>query len=167
MGQYPAHQGDHDRALVVGQRAVTLAETCADRVLQVETHYWVGTVYAGLGDDGQALEHLRQSLTAIPSERRDERFALGGVPSVQCRGHIVQCLAEQGRFAEGCIYLDDAVRIAERVEHTITLLHAYFAVGFLSLRRGDSVRAIPTLERGLALAQSRRQRLPSPGLPPS
>jgi tetratricopeptide (TPR) repeat protein len=162
MAQYLAHQGDHDRALVTGQRAITLAETFADSTLQVETHYWLGTVYAGLGDYGQALECFRRCLAAIPSERRYERFALGGVPSVQCRGHLVQCLAEQGRFAEGSIYLDDAVRIAERVEHTITVLHAYFAVGFLSLRRGDLARAIPILERGLALAQSRQQRAAFP-----
>jgi tetratricopeptide (TPR) repeat protein len=81
---------------------------------------------------------------------------------VQCRGHLVQCLAEQGRFAEGRVYLDEAVRIAERVEHTITLLHAYFAVGFWSLRRGDLPRAILILERGVELSQSRQQRAAFP-----
>jgi tetratricopeptide (TPR) repeat protein len=162
MAQYLAHQGDHERALVAGQRAVTLAETFADNTLQVETNYWLGTVYVALGDYGQAIERFRRSLAAIPSERLYERFALGGLPSVQCRGHLVQCLAEQGRFAEGRVYLDEAVRLAERVEHTITRLHAYFAVGFLSLRRGDPATAIPILERGLALAESRQQRAAFP-----
>jgi tetratricopeptide (TPR) repeat protein len=87
---------------------------------------------------------------------------LGGLPSVQCRGHLVQCLAEQGRFAEGRVHLDEAVRLAERVEHTITRLHADFAVGFLALRRGDAATAIPILERGLALAESRQQRAAFP-----
>ncbi|MGH8068975.1 MAG: ATP-binding protein [Candidatus Entotheonellia bacterium] len=162
MSQYLVQQGDHSRALVAGQRAVTLAETFEDSALQVETNYWLGTVYNALGDYHQAMERFQRSLAAIPSDRLYERFALGGLPSVQCRGHVVQCLAEQGRFAEGNVYLDEAVRIAERVEHTITLLHAYFAVGFLSLRRGDLPRAIPILERGLALSQSRQQRAAFP-----
>jgi class 3 adenylate cyclase/tetratricopeptide (TPR) repeat protein len=162
MSQYLVQQGDHSRALVAGQRAVTLAETFEDSTLQVETNYWLGSIYAVLGDFGQAIERFRRSLAAIPSDRLYERFALGGIPSVQCRGHIVQCLAEQGRFAEGSVYLDEALRMAERVEHTITLLHAYFAVGFLSLRRGDLPRAIPILERGVALSQSRQQRAAFP-----
>jgi tetratricopeptide (TPR) repeat protein len=138
------------------------SETFDDSTLQVETNYWLGTVYVTLGDYGQAIERFRRTLAAIPGERLYERFALGGIPSVQCRGHLVQCLAEQGRFAEGRVYLDEAVRIAERVEHTITLLHAYFAVGFLSLRRGDPATAIPILERGLTLAESRQQRAAFP-----
>jgi class 3 adenylate cyclase/tetratricopeptide (TPR) repeat protein len=162
MAQYLVQQGEHRRALMAGQRAVTLAETFEDSTLQVETNFWLGAVYVVLGDYGPAIERFRRSLAAIPSDRLHERFALGGLPSVQCRGHIVQCLAEQGRFAEGSVYLDEAMRIAERVEHTITLLHAYFAVGFWSLRRGDLPRAIPILERGVALSQSRQQRAAFP-----
>jgi tetratricopeptide (TPR) repeat protein len=162
MSQYLRHQGDYDRALVAGQRAVALAEAFEDSTLKVETNFWLGTIYEGLGDYGQAIERFRRTLAAIPSERVYERFALGGLPSVQCRGQIVQCLAEQGRFAEGRVYLDEAVHIAERVEHTITLLHAYFAVGFLALRRGDLPQAIPILERGVALSQSRQQRAAFP-----
>jgi tetratricopeptide (TPR) repeat protein len=164
MSQYLVQQGDHSRALVAGQRAVTLAETFEDSSLRVETNYWLGAVYAVLGDYGQAIDRFQRSMAAIPSDRLYERFALGGLPSVQGRGHVVQCLAEQGRFAEGRVYLDEAVRIAERVEHTITLLHAYFAVGFLSLRRGDLPRAIPILERGVALSLNRQQRAAFPRL---
>jgi tetratricopeptide (TPR) repeat protein len=124
----------------------------------------LGSVYYVLGDYDQTIECCRRSLAAIPNERLYEHFALGGLPSVQCRTQIVQCLAEQGRFVEGRGYLDEAVCMAERVEHTITLLHAYFAVGFLSLRRGDLPRAIPILERGVALSQSRQQRAAFPRL---
>jgi tetratricopeptide (TPR) repeat protein len=42
------------------------------------------------------------------------------------------------------------------------MLHAYFAVGFLSLRRGDLPGAIPILEHGIALSQSRQQRAAFP-----
>jgi predicted ATPase len=48
MSAYLLQQGDHGRALVAGQRAVTLAETFEDSTLQVETNYWLGTVYVVL-----------------------------------------------------------------------------------------------------------------------
>jgi hypothetical protein len=95
MAEYFVQQGDHSRALVAGQRAVTLAETFAEVTLQVETNYWLGTVHYALGDYHQAMECCRRSMAAIPSDRLYERFALGGLP-------------------EGSVYLDEAVRIAER-----------------------------------------------------
>jgi tetratricopeptide (TPR) repeat protein len=57
---------------------------------------------------------------------------------------------------EGKTYSDEALRIAERGDHTITLLHAYFGVGFLFLRQGEIPKAIPALEHGLEICQSRQ-----------
>jgi class 3 adenylate cyclase/tetratricopeptide (TPR) repeat protein len=160
MAQYLSTISEHSRALVAGQRAVALAVALGDLALQVEANYWLGQVYRILGDYARAVECLGRSLAAIPSERLYERFAMGGLPSVQCRASLVRCLAEQGGFAEGRVYSDEALRIAERSDHTLTLLHAYFGVGFLSLRQGDLPRAIPALERGLELCQS--QQVPAP-----
>jgi tetratricopeptide (TPR) repeat protein len=92
----------------------------------------------------------------IPAERLYERFALGGVPSVQCRAAIVRCLAEQGAFAAAQGYIDEAIRIAEHVDHTISLLHAYHEAGYLALRHGDLLKAIPMLERGFELCRMRQ-----------
>jgi len=156
MAQYLSHTGEHDRALAAGLRAVAIATALGDFTLQIEAHSWLGVVYKALGDYHRALECFGRAVASIPGERLYERFALGGLPSVQCRAGLVECLAEQGRFTEGSTCIDEAVRIAERVDHTISLLHAYFGVGFLSLRQGDLPKAIPVLERGLSLCQSRQ-----------
>ena len=48
---------------------------------------------------------------------------------------------------------EEAVRIAEAVDHPYSLIHAYLGVGFLSLRQRDLSRAIPVLERCLELCR--------------
>jgi len=124
--------------------------------LQVEANHWLALVYRATGDYAQAFEYYRRLVELIPADRLYERFALGGVPAVQCRAMLVQCLAEQGAFAVAQGYIDEAIRIAEHVGHTISVLHAYHEAGYLALRSGDLVQAIPILERGFALCQMRQ-----------
>jgi tetratricopeptide (TPR) repeat protein len=69
------------------------------------------------------------------------------------RSWLARCHAELGAFPEGIAHAEEAVRIAETVDHPNSLLHAYHGVGFLSLRQKDLSRAIPVLERGLDLCR--------------
>ena len=45
------------------------------------------------------------------------------------------------------------MRLAEAVDDPFSLTQAYFALGSLSLRKGDVPQAIPVLERGLDVCQ--------------
>jgi tetratricopeptide (TPR) repeat protein len=156
LTQYLSHTGDHDRALETGHCAVALAADGGSLTLQVEADHWLASVYQAMGDYAQACAYDRRLVALMPAERLYERFALGGVPSIQCRAAIVRCLAEQGAFAVAQDYIDEAIRIAEHVDHTISWLHAYHEAGYLALRHGDLVKAIPLLERGWALCQMRQ-----------
>ena len=49
MSQYLSNIGEHDRALVAGQRAVALAAALGDLSLQIETRQLLGQVYHALG----------------------------------------------------------------------------------------------------------------------
>ena len=82
-----------------------------------------------------------------------ESFGLVGYPSVNSRSWLVRCLAELGAFSEGVAYGEEAVRIAEAVDHPISRILAYLGVGFFSLRQRDLFRAIPVLERCLDLCR--------------
>jgi tetratricopeptide (TPR) repeat protein len=58
-----------------------------------------------------------------------------------------------GAFPEGIAHAEEAVRIAEAVDHPNSLILAYLGVGFLSLRTRDLSRAISVLERCLELCR--------------
>jgi len=82
-----------------------------------------------------------------------ERFGLTALASVGSRAWLARCLAELGAFPEGSAHAEEAVRVAEAVDHPSTLIITYLGVGFLSLRTRDLSRAIPVLERCLELCR--------------
>ncbi len=69
--------------------------------------------------------------------------ALTGLPAVNSRAWLARCLAELGAFPEGIAHGEEAVRIAEAVDHPNSLIHAYLGVGFLSLRTGGPLQGHP------------------------
>jgi tetratricopeptide (TPR) repeat protein len=73
-------------------------------------------------------------------------------------------LAELGAFAEGQGYCEEALRMAEAVNHHFSLAVACYGAGVVSLYRGDYAQASHYLERGLALCQSEELPVWFPGI---
>jgi len=153
MCRYLREMGDHDSAVESGQHALAVAETLGDVALQVMAHHFLGVAYHALGDHRRAMGVLRRNVELLAGDLIRESFGLLGHPSVNSRSWLVRCLAELGAFPEGVAYGEEAVRIAEAVDHPHSLILAYLGVGFLSLRQRDVFRAIPVLERCLDLCR--------------
>jgi tetratricopeptide (TPR) repeat protein len=96
---------------------------------------------------------LRKNVESLAGDLLRERFGLTGLASVLSCAWLGRCLAELGAFPEGTTHGEEAVRLAEAVDHPPSLIHAYLGVGFLSLRQRDLSRAIPVLERCLDLCR--------------
>jgi tetratricopeptide (TPR) repeat protein len=92
-------------------------------------------------------------VASLKGELICERFGMTGLPSVMSRTWFVSCLADLGAFDEGIAQGEEAVRMAESVDHPFSVTQAYFGLGYLSLQKGDLHKAIPALERGLGLCQ--------------
>jgi len=82
------------------------------------------------------------------------RFATAGLTSVLSMAWFARCQAELGSFAEGIASGEEALRIAQAVDHPLSLMFADLGVGELYLVQGDFARAIPILERGLATCRT-------------
>src|SRR5439155_9762714 len=76
------------------------------------------------------------------------------LPGVYSRTVLVWSLAERGEFAAAAGIGEDAIELAEAVDHPYSLIFACLGPGMLHLRQGDHVRAIPMLERALQVCQS-------------
>ena len=122
------------------------------------SHY-LGVAYHTLGDYPRALGLLRSNVESLAGDLFRERFGMPGLPAVLSHAWLARCLAELGAFPEGSVHAEEAVRVAEAVDHPNSLIHAYLGVGFLSLRQRDLSRAIPVLERGLDLCRVVNMRL--------
>jgi class 3 adenylate cyclase/tetratricopeptide (TPR) repeat protein len=154
MTEYFRTRGEAERALACGQRAFIIAEALGDFALQVETHHHLGRVYHTLGDYRQAIDCFRWNVESLGEALLRERFGMPAPPSVFSRMWLVRSLAEAGAFAEGSMYGDEAIQIAETVAQPWSRIGAYYGVGLLSLRQGDFHKAITVLERGLTLCQA-------------
>jgi tetratricopeptide (TPR) repeat protein len=92
-------------------------------------------------------------MAVLEGERRYEHFGQALLPAVLSRTYLSFCLAELGAFAEGIAVGEAGVRLAEAVNHPVSLMIAYQSVGQPYLRQGDLHRALPLLERAMGICQ--------------
>lgn len=149
-------QGEHERAVELGHHEITIAAEFKNFGLQIWAHFYLGQGYHAMGDYPQAIDFLRRSVASLEGDLQRERFDMPGLASVLSRSWLVWCLAEQGRFSEGLTYGEEALQIAENVDHRYSLIVACLGLGVLYLQTGEPQSAIAVLERGVALSQAER-----------
>jgi class 3 adenylate cyclase/tetratricopeptide (TPR) repeat protein len=124
-----------------------------DVALQIAAQYyyvWLGA----LSGDYRGTERLcRTLMEMLPEDLSRERFGLLAYPAVVARAFLARALAEIGAFDEGREHGEEAVRLAEAVDHPFSLIWACLNLGHLQGLRGEFIRAIVPLERAVALSQ--------------
>jgi tetratricopeptide (TPR) repeat protein len=146
--------GEHERAIAAGQQALALATSSGTFDIQVHAQNHLSIAYSAAGDFRQALDVAQRMLAVLTGERLSEHFGLSMFPGVVGRGYVASCLAELGDFAEGAGIGEEAIRLAEVVAQPNSMINVLNRVGFCYRRQGVLQKAIPLLERGLALSQS-------------
>jgi tetratricopeptide (TPR) repeat protein len=92
-------------------------------------------------------------VAALQGEQLYERFGLNRLPAVLIRGDLAVNLFQVGAFAEGIAIGEAGVRLAEAVNHPLSLVTAYRNVAVGYLVKGDLHQALPLLERAMQLCQ--------------
>jgi class 3 adenylate cyclase/tetratricopeptide (TPR) repeat protein len=154
LSQYFWSTGDQERALVAGQRALACAERLGNVPLQGIATIYLSQACQALGEYQQAIAYIRQSVVSFEGEQRWERYGLPYLPSVFSRMHLANSLALVGAFAESIVVGEEGVQMAEVTDHPLSRIAAYSSIGFSYFYQGDMHRAIPILERVLALCQA-------------
>jgi tetratricopeptide (TPR) repeat protein len=122
--------------------------------LSAVAHYYLGAAYNKMGHYGQAIDVLKRGMQTVEGPRRHERYGTTVVLSVICRSHLLQCLAAVGLFTEGVPHGEDGIKIAEELDHPVSLIYVNCSLGVLFLSQGETEKAIPLLERALRICQS-------------
>jgi class 3 adenylate cyclase/tetratricopeptide (TPR) repeat protein len=151
---YFTTRGEHDRAIAAGQRALALATTSGAFDVQVTAQTYLGQAYHAMGDFQQALDFSRRVIALLTGELLYARLGRVAPPALSARGFVTWCLSELGDFAEGRAVEEEEVRLAEAIGQLYSIAAGLMVAGSLHLRQGSLHKAIPLLERGLALCQS-------------
>jgi tetratricopeptide (TPR) repeat protein len=145
--------GAHDQAIAAAQRALLLATASGDSVLHALAHFYLGAAHHAHGDYRRAIDCFRQTVVTLDGAQRHERCGLAILPAVHAHAWLAACYAELGSFAEGVVLGEAGLRMAEAVEHPVSLMFTSYGVGLLALSQGELWRALPLLERAMNLCQ--------------
>jgi class 3 adenylate cyclase/tetratricopeptide (TPR) repeat protein len=124
-----------------------------DVPLQVAGRYYRVWLGALSGDYRETERLCRTLIEALPGDLSRKRLGLVAYPAVVARAFLARALAELGVFDEGRNHGQEAVRLAELLDHPFSLIWASLNLGRLEGLRGDFIRAIMPLERAVALSQ--------------
>ena len=145
--------GAYAQAIAAAERALALATAGGEVVLQALAHHYLGFAYWAQGDYRRALDCCGATVVALDGPRRYEHFGFGVPPAVGSHALLAWCHAELGLFAEGRACGEAGLQIAETVARRASLRWACWGMGVLCLRQGDLPRALPLLERAVALCE--------------
>ena len=153
LTDYFRQVGAHERAIESGQVALSVAKENGDLGLEVATNIYLGHVHFDLGQYRRGGDFLAKNVDCLEGKLSRERFGLPYIASVHSRTWLALCLAELGEFRQAIATAQEALSNAELADHPSSLTSACAGLGRTFLRKGDVVRAIPILERGVKLAR--------------
>jgi len=147
------HTGDRDGAVRAGRRALAIAERLNDVVLKVAATYHLAQAASFFGDFREGAELARRNLTSLTGEQRHERLGTPAISAVMSGYTLSVCLAQLGRFDESLEAANEAIRLADAVQHPYSQTVG-LASGHTHLVRGAPTDAARWFERGLELCRT-------------
>jgi tetratricopeptide (TPR) repeat protein len=154
MSGHQWHIGGHVAEVrTLAQRVEAIAERLGDVALQIAAQYYLaGASY--LSGDYRGSERVCQKLMqSLPGQQTRERFGLVVSPAVGFRAQLARTLAERGVFDEGDVHGQEAIRIAEALDHPFSVVLGCVALAYLKNIRGELSQAARLLERAVALCR--------------
>jgi class 3 adenylate cyclase/tetratricopeptide (TPR) repeat protein len=154
MSGYFSREGEHERAVDAGERALAVATEMGDFALQVITQDRLSRAYWQLGDFRRAIDLCKRSMSLLEGKPVGERFGMANVASVVTPGPLVHSLAELGHLANAIAQGEEVVRIAEMVGQPFSLVAAYLMLSYIYVTKGDLEKATPPAERSIDLCRN-------------
>jgi len=154
MCGHHVHTGGHATEVrTLAQRVEAIAERLGDVPLQIAAQYYLAAG-SRLSGDYRGIEHVcRKLMQSLPDQRTRERFGLVVSPAVMSHATLARTLAERGVFDEGDAHGQEAIRIAEALDHPFSVVVGSLDLAYLKSVRGQLSEAARLLE--CAVAQCR------------
>ena len=132
------------------QRVEAIGETLSNVPLQVAAQYYL-LIACHISGDYRGTEQIcRRLMQLLQGERTRERFGLAVFPAVASLGLLACTLAERGVFDEGDAHGQEAVRIAEALDHPVSIIWACLSLAYVNSVKGELSQAARLLERAVA-----------------
>jgi class 3 adenylate cyclase/tetratricopeptide (TPR) repeat protein len=135
------------------QRVEAIAERLGDVPLQIAAQYYLAAASHLSGDYRGTERVCRKLMQSLHGQQTRERFGLLTFPAVYSRVLLARALAERGVFDEGDAHGQEAIRIAEALDHPFSVVVGSLYLAYLKSVRGELSQAARLLERAVALCR--------------
>jgi tetratricopeptide (TPR) repeat protein len=151
MSGHHVHTGGHATEVrTLAQRVEAIAERLGDAPLQIAAQYYLAAA-SYLSGDYRATEHVcRNLMQSLHDQRTREGFGLATFPAVYFRAVLARVLAERGIFDEGDTHGQEAIRIAEALDHPFSVVVGCLDLAYVKSVRGELSQAAGLVERAVA-----------------
>jgi predicted ATPase len=138
----------------VAMEALAAAERAGNAFDILSAHHVVGMPLFHQGQFARALQHLQQNIELYdPSTHGSLAYAVGLDRGVAARGYAAWCHVCLGHPDRALALSEEAVALAKRLEHPISLADALFFAESVHFERGDLDRGRERAEELAGLAE--------------
>jgi len=159
ISTYRAHSfwaaGETLQAIDAGTRALASADAVGDLALRAPASCYLAQACHAHGEYARAVELLTSVVNALDGPLVHELFGMNFPAAGHARVFLAISLAELGEFAEALARGRDARTLAEALDHSYGLFHAWWALGIVNVLREHPEAAIESLERSLSVIEQR------------
>jgi predicted ATPase len=126
-------------------------------MIRVEGNYLLGVTSFWLGDLVDARDRLERAIADyVPERARSHLTLYSQDPRVICLSRLAYTLWHLGDSEEATARADEALRLAEQLEHPFSIGYALTFASWLAIDMGDDRRARDLSERLAGLAEERQ-----------
>ncbi len=146
-------KGDLATAAEVAQEALAAAERTGEAFDLLSSHYLVGNLLLYQGNFSRALQHLEHSIRLHnPSAHGSLAYTVGVDRGVVAHAYAAWCHVYLGHPSRALAVSEEAMALAKRVEHPLSLAHAVSWAGLVHFERGELDRMRERAEEVVVLA---------------
>lgn len=147
-------RGDLPGAYELGVQLLRLGEGAGEPMVRVEGNYVLGVTSFWLGEFAAARDQLEQAIAEYLPEKAHSHLALYSQdPRIVCMSRLAYCLRFLGEPAGAEERAQEAIRLADELDHPFSLAYALHFGAWLSIDLGDESRTRERTERMAALAE--------------
>jgi len=145
-GRYPA-------ARVAGEWLLEAAQKDADSGQLLEAHHALWATLSSMGQPLAVVPHVEHGIAVYDRDRHASQTFLYGNhdPGACCRWHYAVNLWLLGFPDRSQGMVRDAVRLADTLQHPLTMVIALWCAGWVSHQRGERAATVAAAERLLGL----------------
>ena len=146
-------RGELRRALELGEQLLELGKRDDEPMVRVEGNYVIGVTSSWLGEFAAARDHLRLAIAEyLPESARSHLALYSQDPRIICMSRLAYVLRYVGDPAEAKECARQALRLADELEHPLSLAYALTFGAWLAIDLGDESGTRECAERMAALA---------------